>query len=33
MVAGIRYCVDEPDAAEAQGMSPAQMEKLFLSLR
>jgi DNA-binding FrmR family transcriptional regulator len=33
MVAGIRYCVDEPDAAQAQGMSPAQMEKLFLSLR
>jgi DNA-binding FrmR family transcriptional regulator len=33
MVAGIRYCLDEPEASEAQGMSPSQMEKLFLSLR
>ena len=33
MVAGMRHCLADPDAAEAEGMSPDQMEKLFLSLR
>lgn len=33
MAAGMRYCLADPERAEAAGMSPDQMEKLFLSLR
>jgi hypothetical protein len=33
MAAGMRYCLADPDRAEAQGMTPDEMEKLFLSLR
>ena len=33
MAAGMRYCVTDPERAEAEGMSADDMEKLFLSLR
>lgn len=33
MAAGMRYCLIEPEAAEAEGMTADQMEELFLSLR
>jgi len=33
MAAGMRHCLADPDAAEAEGMDADQMEKLFLSLR
>lgn len=33
MAAGMRYCVTNPEQAEADGMSPEQMEELFLTLR
>ncbi|MEO5725234.1 MAG: metal-sensitive transcriptional regulator [Ilumatobacteraceae bacterium] len=33
MAAGMRYCLADPARAEAEGMTPDEMEKLFLSLR
>jgi DNA-binding FrmR family transcriptional regulator len=33
MTAGIRYCLTDPDRAEAEGMTTDDMEALFLSLR
>ena len=33
MAAGMRYCLSDPERAETEGMSPDEMEKLFLSLR
>jgi hypothetical protein len=33
MAAGMRYCLDDPDGAEAEGMTVDDMEELFLSLR
>lgn len=33
MAAGMRYCLADPDRAEAEGMSTDEMEELFLSLR
>lgn len=33
MAAGMRHCLADPDAAESEGMSTEQMEKLFLALR
>jgi DNA-binding FrmR family transcriptional regulator len=33
MAAGLRHCLSDPEGAEAAGMTPDQMEKLFLSLR
>ena len=33
MTAGMRYCLSDPDRAEAEGMSPEDMEALFLKLR
>lgn len=33
MAAGMRQCLADPDRAEAEGMTPDQMEELFLSLR
>lgn len=33
MAAGMRYCLIDPDRAEAEGMTPTQMEDLFLKLR
>lgn len=33
MAAGMRYCLIDPDRAEAEGMTTEQMETLFLSLR
>jgi len=33
MAAGMRYCLADPKRAEANGMTPDQMEKLFLALR
>jgi DNA-binding FrmR family transcriptional regulator len=33
MAAGLRYCLADPGRAEAEGMTPDQMEKLFLALR
>jgi DNA-binding FrmR family transcriptional regulator len=33
MGAGIRYCLSDPDAAEAQGMTVEDMEELFLLIR
>jgi hypothetical protein len=29
----MRHCLSDPEGAEAEGMTPDQMEKLFLSLR
>jgi DNA-binding FrmR family transcriptional regulator len=33
MAAGMRYCLNDPERAEAEGMTPDQMEELFLALR
>jgi DNA-binding FrmR family transcriptional regulator len=33
MVAGMRHCLTDPDAAQEDGMDTDQMERLFLSLR
>jgi DNA-binding FrmR family transcriptional regulator len=33
MTAGMRYCLDEPERAEGEGMTPELMEELFLKLR
>ena len=33
MAAGMRYCLADPERAETEGMTPDEMEKLFLSLR
>lgn len=33
MAAGIQYCAAQPEAAEAEGMTPEMMENLFLKLR
>jgi DNA-binding FrmR family transcriptional regulator len=33
MAAGMRHCLSDPEGAEAEGMTPDQMEKLFLALR
>ena len=33
MGAGIRYCLSDPAAAEAQGMTVEDMEELFLLIR
>jgi DNA-binding FrmR family transcriptional regulator len=33
MAAGMRHCLADPAAAEADGMTTDQMEELFLSLR
>jgi DNA-binding FrmR family transcriptional regulator len=33
MSAGMRYCIDHPDAAEEAGMTAEDMEELFLTLR
>ena len=33
MTAGMRYCLSDPDRAAAEGMSPEDMEALFLKLR
>lgn len=33
MAAGMRYCLADPERAEAEGMTPDQMEELFLALR
>jgi len=33
MAAGMRYCLADPERAESEGMTPDEMEKLFLSLR
>jgi DNA-binding FrmR family transcriptional regulator len=33
MSAGMRYCLDDPTGAEADGMTIDQMEELFLTLR
>jgi DNA-binding FrmR family transcriptional regulator len=33
MSAGMRYCLTDPTAAEAEGMKVEDMEELFLSLR
>jgi DNA-binding FrmR family transcriptional regulator len=33
MAAGMRVCLADPDAAEAEGMTTEQMEELFLRLR
>ena len=33
MAAGMRYCLSDPARAEAEGMTPDDMERLFLSLR
>lgn len=33
MAAGMRQCLDDPELAAAEGMTPDEMEELFLSLR
>lgn len=33
MSAGMRYCLLDPEKAEAEGMTPDDMEELFLKLR
>ena len=33
MSAGMRHCLADPKAAEAEGMTTEQMEELFLALR
>ena len=33
MAAGMRHCLADPDAAEAEGMTVDDMEELFLTLR
>lgn len=33
MAAGMRYCLADPERAEAEGMTPDDMEQLFLALR
>jgi DNA-binding FrmR family transcriptional regulator len=33
MAAGMRYCLANPEDAEADGMTAEQMEELFLTLR
>lgn len=33
MAAGMRFCADNPDEAEQEGMTPEAMEALFLTLR
>jgi DNA-binding FrmR family transcriptional regulator len=33
MAAGMRHCLANPEAAEADGMTVDEMEELFLSLR
>jgi DNA-binding FrmR family transcriptional regulator len=33
MAAGMRHCLTDPEAAEADGMTAAAMEELFLTLR
>lgn len=33
MAAGMRYCLANPDEAEAEGMTVDEMEELFLTLR
>ncbi len=33
MAAGMRHCLDQPDAAAAEGMTVDDMEHLFLTLR
>jgi DNA-binding FrmR family transcriptional regulator len=33
MTAGMRYCLDDPERAEGEGMTPELMEELFLKLR
>lgn len=33
MAAGMRYCITDPDQAEEEGMTQADMEELFLKLR
>jgi DNA-binding FrmR family transcriptional regulator len=33
MAAGMRYCLADPARAESDGMTPDQMEELFLALR
>jgi DNA-binding FrmR family transcriptional regulator len=33
MSAGMRQCLAEPEQAEAEGMTAAEMEELFLTLR
>lgn len=33
MAAGMRYCLLDPDKAADEGMTPDQMEELFLKLR
>ena len=33
MAAGMRYCLADPERAEAEGMTPDDMEELFLTLR
>jgi DNA-binding FrmR family transcriptional regulator len=33
MTAGMRYCLDDPERAEGEGMTPELMEDLFLKLR
>jgi DNA-binding FrmR family transcriptional regulator len=33
MAAGLRHCIDDPEQAEAGGMTAADMEELFLTLR
>jgi DNA-binding FrmR family transcriptional regulator len=33
MAAGMRYCLADPDRAAREGMTPEQMEDLFLTLR
>jgi len=33
MSAGMRHCLDDPERAEADGMTAEEMEDLFLTLR
>jgi DNA-binding FrmR family transcriptional regulator len=33
MSAGMRYCLTDPDRAQAEGMTADEMEELFLALR
>lgn len=33
MSAGMRYCLVDPEKAAAEGMTPDEMEELFLKLR
>jgi DNA-binding FrmR family transcriptional regulator len=32
VAAGLTYCVEEPDAADAEGYSMAEVERMFLKL-